>query len=297
VVFVENYEMDVASQLVLGVDVWLNNPRRPLEASGTSGMKAGANGAINVSVLDGWWDEAAAEHIGWSIGNGEVYDDPEVQDEIESSALYDLLEHEIVPLFYDRGRDGLPRGWIRMMKEAMKGICPVFNTNRMVAEYAERCYFPALSRGARLAANNQRGARDLTAWRKRVESEWPSLRVVEIRAENVSERAVGQTVTVSARVRLSALSPTDVQVQLYHGEVNSSGDLVDAESIPMALAEGGGDGTHWYRGEVPCLKTGHRGYTVRVLPSHPDLATPFLPGLIRWMTDPIRDDQRVSILV
>jgi starch phosphorylase len=124
------------------------------------------------------------------------------------------------------------------------------------------------------------------------------LRVAEIRTENVSERAVGQTVTVSARVRLGgALSPSDVQVQLYHGGVNQSGDLVEAESIPMALAEEGGEGTHWFRGEVPCLKTGHRGYTVRVLPAHPDLATPFLPGLIRWMTDPIRDDQRVSVLV
>jgi starch phosphorylase len=286
VVFVEDYDMDVAYHLLNGVDVWLNNPRRPLEASGTSGMKASLNGAINLSVPDGWWDEAAGRHLGWSIGAGEVYDDQETQDEIESGALYDLLEHEIVPLFYDRGRDGLPRGWIRMMKEALKGIGPVFNTHRMVAEYAERCYLPLASRAERLAADGGRAIRDLAAWRARVTSAWTAVQILEIQADEATERSVGDTVPVRARVSLGGLEAGDLLVQIYHGGVNAHGDLVDASAAPMRPAEPGPDGSQWFQGDVPCKRTGHRGFAVRVLPSHPDLVTSFLPGLIRWSSDP-----------
>jgi starch phosphorylase len=295
IVFVEDYDMDVATQLVTGVDVWLNNPRRPLEASGTSGMKASANGALNFSVLDGWWDEAASEQVGWSIGNGEVYDDTETQDEIESGAVYDLLEHEIVPLFYDRGRDGLPRTWIRMMKEAMKGICPIFNTNRMVAEYATRCYLPAAKRAAHLHAEKFRGAKELASWLQHARETWPSVRVLEIESANVTERSVGDSVPVRARVQLGGLAPEHLSVQIYHGEVDASGDLIDAQALPMTAAADGGGGTRWFEGEMPCSRTGHRGYAIRVIPANPELGTPFVSGLIRWSSDLAADPQSVPL--
>ena len=289
IVFLEDYDMEVAAQLVHGVDVWMNNPRRPLEASGTSGMKASANGALNCSVLDGWWDEAAAEGNGWSIGKGEVYHDQDIQDEIESSALYDLLEHEIVPLFYDRGRDGLPRGWIRMMKEAMKGITPVFSTARMVAEYAERAYLPAAERATKMSAGGWKRAKELAAWRSRVEAAWSSIRIHDIESPGEVERRVGETVPVRVRVTLGGLEPEDLRVELYHGEIDPAGEFVDAEAIPMKAAEAGPDGSRWFSGEVPCGRTGHRGFSVRVLPDHPDLANSFVPGLIRWSDEEVEN--------
>ncbi len=290
IVFVENYDMDVAAHLVHGVDVWLNTPRRPLEASGTSGMKASANGAINLSVLDGWWDEAAAEGNGWSIGKGEVYEDEQMQDEIESNALYDLLENEIIPLFYDRGRDGLPRGWIRMMKEAMSGITPVFCTARMVAEYAERAYVPAAARSARLHADGFRGVRDLAAWRQNALAAWEGVQIREIESPDAMERRVGEKVPVRALVSLGGLAPEDVTVQLYHGDVDLEGSLTDAVALPMTQAEEGPDGARWFSGRVPCSRTGHRGFAVRVLPGHPDLATSFVSGLIRWNDENENED-------
>jgi starch phosphorylase len=295
IVFIEDYDMDVAAHLVQGVDVWLNNPRRPLEASGTSGMKASANGALNMSVLDGWWDEAASAHNGWSIGAGEEYLDPEVQDDIESGAIYDLLEHEVIPLFFDRGRDGIPRGWVRMMKESIKGITPRFNTNRMVAEYANRFYFPGIERARRLREDGDQAVKALTAWKRRVAERWPELKIAEIEAADVSERAVGQTVPVRVRVTLAGLASHEVAVQLFHGEVDAQGEIVDAEAIPMASEADEGDGSVWFRGDVPCRRTGHRGYAVRVMPSHPLLAQPFLPGLIRWSSDRVGDGKREAV--
>jgi len=296
-VFVEDYDMETASHLVNGVDIWLNNPRRPLEASGTSGMKASLNGAINLSVPDGWWDEAAGRHLGWSIGTGETYEDQETQDQIESGALYDLLENEIVPLFYDRGRDGLPRGWIRMMKEAMKGICPMFNTHRMVAEYTERFYLPLAQRAGRLSADGWKVGRELAAWRSRVREAWSQVRFLEIVSDDVSERAVGQSVPVRTRIALGGMSPEDLRVEVCHGEVNPDGELVGIEAVALETAEPGEDGSHWFRGEIPCERTGHRGYALRALPRHPELVTSFLPGLIRWSSDPVGEGSPQPVLV
>ncbi len=166
-VFLEDYDINVARYMVQGVDVWLNNPRRPLEASGTSGMKAAANGALNVSILDGWWDEGYSPDLGWAIGSGETYGDPEEQDRVECEALYSLLENEIVPLFHDRDRGGLPRAWIAMMKASIRKLGAYFNTHRMVQEYTEASYLPAHRAGLRLSANDFSAARELTAWRER----------------------------------------------------------------------------------------------------------------------------------
>src|SRR5439155_2023782 len=165
VVFLEDYDINMARMLVQGVDVWLNNPRRPLEASGTSGMKVSCNGGLNLSILDGWWDEGHAQDNGWAIGAGEEYTDLTYQDDVESRAIYDLLEQEIVPLFYTRTSDGLPRGWLKAMKRTMTSLCPVFNTGRMVAEYVNTCYVPSAQRSKELTADNLSKSQQLAQWR------------------------------------------------------------------------------------------------------------------------------------
>ena len=179
IVFLEDYEMCVARTMVQGVDVWLNTPRRPMEASGTSGMKILANGGLNLSIPDGWWAEAYEPGVGWSIGKGEDYADPNEQDRLESLALYDLLEKEVVPLYYDRSTGDLPRAWISRIKNSIKTLCPVFNTNRMVGEYAEKFYFPAGKRFERMQADDHKVAKSLVSWKRTIGSHWNEISVIE----------------------------------------------------------------------------------------------------------------------
>ncbi|RJP25263.1 MAG: glycosyltransferase family 1 protein [Deltaproteobacteria bacterium] len=280
-VFIEDYDINVARYMVQGVDVWLNTPRRPLEASGTSGMKAAANGALNVSILDGWWDEGYSPDVGWAIGSGEVYDDAEEQDRVECEALYNLLENEIVPLFYERDRGGLPRAWIGMMKASMRKLGARFNTHRMVREYAELSYIPAHRGGARLSADNGAAARGLAAWRSRVRSAWPGvqLRVEEIRKHK--DMRVGDTVGVAVRLRLGTLAPADVAVEVRYGRYTAMGEVRDGTILP-ARHEGRDGDEEVYRVEIPCAGSGRYGFAARVLPRHPDLANPFTPLLLTW---------------
>ena len=293
IVFLEDYDMDVARYLVQGADVWLNTPRRPLEASGTSGMKAMANGALNLSVLDGWWDEAwsfsagSDEPVGWAIGSGETYTDPAYQDQVEGEALYDLLEHDLIPMFYDRARDGLPRRWIDRMKTSISLLSPYFNTHRMVREYTERFYLPAASHYQRLTQDRLSGARALAAWKEQVEQAWPEVRVVEVNGESPAQLQVGSSIQVQAKVHLGALTPKDVRVELYLGRVDASGEIVGAGVTPMQSTGSDEQGdTLFEASSVPCQESGLHGYTVRVLPSHPDMVTRFLPGLIAWADKP-----------
>ncbi len=284
IVFLEDYDMTMARYLTSGSDVWLNTPRRPLEASGTSGMKAGMNGVLNCSVLDGWWAEAYAKHgpsIGWAIGSGEMYADEELQDQIESEALYDLLEREIVPEFYQRGRDGLPREWIRMMKASMRTVGMEFSSHRMLKEYSERFYFPALENSRRLAAAGLAPAKDLSAYLEKARRAWHSVAVADLRtdAKPVMER--GDKVEVSAVVELGALSPAEVTVELYHGPLSNRDEIAKPERLEMTHGERRGTGWE-YRVKVACLLTGKQGYAVRVIPKHPALVESFVPGLVRW---------------
>lgn len=306
-VFLEEYDMAVARYLVQGSDVWLNTPRRPREASGTSGMKAAANGALNLSTLDGWWDEAwsdfrmrvsdcgtrqlpSALHIpqseitiGWAIGHGETYDDPNYQDQVEAAALYELLEQDVVPTFYDRGSDGLPRRWIARMKASISSLCPFFNTHRMVREYTERFYLPAAARCRQFAADDMACARSLAAWKARVQANWAQVNIEAVEDLSPPVLKVGSQVHVRARVHLGSLGPDDVRVELYLGRVNAGGEIVEASATPMQPAGKDGDGTYLFEASaVPCPRSGLHGFTVRVLPYHPDLVTPFLPGLIVW---------------
>src|SRR5262249_25149818 len=198
IVFIEDYDINVARYLVQGVDVWLNNPRRPLEASGTSGMKVSCNGGLNLSVLDGWWVEGHKLDNGWAIGAGEEYQDLHYQDEVESRAIYDLLEQEITPLFYQRGTDGLPGGRIRPTKRSMSSLSAYFNTNRMVQEYLEKCYIPSSERHGALAADDMKRARQLAAWRKALGQSWSHVRIETVEAHGKDPMHVGGRLEVKA---------------------------------------------------------------------------------------------------
>ena len=289
-VFLEDYDMAVARSLVQGCDVWLNSPLRPLEASGTSGMKALANGALNVSTLDGWWDEAweiaAAKgtFVGWAIGRGETYENIEYQDQVEAAALYDLLESEIVPAFYDRSADGLPRRWIAYMKSSVATLSHSFNTQRMVKDYTADFYSTAHDRCRRLLAGGAESARELAAWFSRVEQAWANVRVEAVDAVGDGEIHVGDQISVRTRVRLGGLAPEEVAVELYLGRLNADEEIADATTIRMGpVGQAQQEGTYIFEAkQVPCHRSGRNGYTVRIRPFHADEARPFLPGLIRW---------------
>jgi glycogen phosphorylase len=280
-VFLENYDINVARYMVQGVDVWLNTPRRPLEASGTSGMKAAANGGLNVSVLDGWWCEGYSPDVGWAVGSGEVYTDPEEQDQVECDALYNLLENEILPLFYDRDKGGLPRGWIGMMKASMRKLGAGFNTARMVQEYTEHFYLPAHRAGSRLAKEAFASAKELTAWRSRVAAEWSrvSLRVDGAKASE--DLLVGSRFAVTVRASLGALSADDVAVEISYGMLDPAGEVRNGAVIG-ARHEGREGSEEIFRAEIPCRASGRFGFAARVIPRHPDLVNPLTPLLLTW---------------
>ncbi len=283
IVFLEDYDMGVARYIVQGVDVWLNNPRRPLEASGTSGMKVACNGGLNLSVLDGWWVEGHETTNGWAIGHGEEYTDLTYQDDVESRAIYDLLEQEIVPLFYTRSSDGIPRGWLKMMKRTILSIGPVFSTGRMVAEYMEKCYAPSIDRFEKLTRGGLSRATKLARWREGMRRGWPKIRVENVEAKGADPMHVGAALEVRARVDLGPFAPDDVEVQLFHGVLDSMGDIANPESVTMEQDSAALRGNVWlFTGTIPCQTSGQHGYAVRVLPRHADLAHPFEPGLLCW---------------
>lgn len=281
IVFIEDYDMNVARMLVQGVDVWLNNPLRPLEASGTSGMKSAVNGGINASVLDGWWAEAYDGEVGWAIGGGEEYDDYETSERVECEALYHLLESEIVPLFYERSKDAVPRGWVEKMKISMSRLAPVFNTHRMVQGYHDEAYAPLARRHQALSANAQARARSLSDYKRRVESQWER---VGVRSVDASERelTVGDTFTVRAVVSLGDLKPEEVQVQVFAGPLNMRGEVVDGVPKPMSPGKPESDGTVIFETRMSPETSGRFGFGVRVVPHHPDLVHSFGWVPVRW---------------
>ena len=282
IVFLEDYDMDTARCLVQGTDVWLTTPRRPLEASGTSGMKAVLNGALHLSVLDGWWSEGYGPEYGWAIGSGEEYADPDQQDQVEAQSLYALLETDVAPLFYERGADGLPRGWIGRMKSSIQALAPRFSTHRMVQQYTQTLYLPAAERFRHLAADGLAAATDLARWKQRLHRGWDHVRVADTRADLPKRVQVGDTVTVRAWVEVGTIPLDDLRVELIHGAVTAHGQLTNTSTLEM-LAEAPGRGSAAvFQAAIPCQASGACGYTVRVLPQHPDLAHSAEMGLVRW---------------
>jgi starch phosphorylase len=281
IVFLEDYNMYVGHTLVSGSDLWLNTPRRPLEACGTSGMKALANGSLHLSVLDGWWDEGYHRNCGWAVGHGEVYQDHGAQDDIESRDLYNLLEEEVVPVFYQRGRDGIPRGWVEKMRAGLRHLVPIFNSHRMVQEYVSRYYLPCSRRFNTLCGDDFAGAKDLAAWRQKMMTSWHEVSVAEVASSDDLERPVGQDVEIVARVRLGALSPEDITVEAYYGRLDQNGDFTERETAPLEPVNSV-DGLYTFRGRIPCQETGRFGCTVRIMPSHKRLENRFVMGLVTW---------------
>jgi len=282
VVFLEDYDLDIARHMVQGVDVWLNTPRRPLEACGTSGMKAVANGALHLSVLDGWWDEGYDREIGWAIGSGEEYEDHGLQDELESRALYDILEKDVIPLFYDRGPDGLPRRWLAMMKASLNKLCPMFNTHRMVEEYWDRSYLPAAERGIHLMGKDWGDLKALASWREKIMYNWGNVAIREVRMEPLSEIEVGRTYHVEAEIFLGELSPEDVMVEAYYGKLNPSSQYMSRLTHIMNPVTVAGDDHHKYVCDIQFEDAGHFGINIRVTPNHPDPESRHGMGLVIW---------------
>jgi starch phosphorylase len=266
-----------------GVDCWLNTPRRPLEASGTSGMKSAANGGLNISIPDGWWCEAEGlGENGWSIGRGEMYENPDEQDIVESEMLYELLEQEIVPMFYERGTDGLPRRWVMRMKNAIRTINPIFNTQRMVQEYTDRFYVPATQRRIVLREDERARSKALAEWKKKVRACWPHVRFAAMDSGPLDGLPYGSDLEVTADLYLDKLATGDVTVEVYYGNVDSYGRIHEGRHAPMELDESLKDGVHRFKGSIYCDKTGQQGFTVRVMPNHPDLAGKHETALITW---------------
>jgi starch phosphorylase len=284
VVFIPNYDMHVSRLMVAGCDVWLNTPRRPREASGTSGMKAAMNGLPNFSVLDGWWDEADYVRTGWAIGHGEDYDDLEYQDDVEANALYDLLEQEIAPLFYNRDAEDLPRGWIAKMKDAIRLNCPTFNTTRMVREYAERAYFKVSDRYRTMVTNHFAPAKELAHWKTHLFEHWYDIKIDSVDISDQADIQVDQVVGVKARINLGALNPLDIQVELYQGVVNAAGEI--ANGVPVVMDYQGQDPQQAeisiYTVNIAYSNSGLHGISLRVLPKHDYLSSLYEAGLILW---------------
>jgi len=284
VVFLENYDINVARYLVQGVDVWLNTPRRGMEASGTSGMKVLSNGGLNLSILDGWWCEgyAAPECVGWAIGQGESYSDKKYEEEVESRALYNILEKEVIPTFYDRGADHLPRKWIRLMKNSIKYISAKFATARMVAEYTERFYLPCSQRWHKFNDDNMAKAKELADWKESIRDRWSEVEVGKVDILTKQELQVGSSLEVRCQIKLGSIDPGDVIAELYYGPIDSAGTIQNGQAVAMEAAGKGSDGNYIFNGFVPCRYTGQCGFAVRIMPNHRELSNKYETGLILW---------------
>ena len=284
IIFLEDYDINIARYLVQGCDIWLSNPRRLREASGTSGMKAGINGVINISILDGWWSEAYAHEIGWAIGSGEDYEKENEQDTIESDDLYELLEKEIVPLFYDTGGNGLPRKWIAHMKESMTAVCKQYNTDRMVSDYGTKFYRPCAIQWQELIEDDFALAKQQSAWKSYLKQNWSGIHIDNVKMESDKEIKVGDSITVTIQIQLGVLKPEDVAVEIYEGTLHTAHreTIIGANSIHTDCVEDHGNGSYTFKGSIICRTSGLHGYSVRVLPKHDDPNMHYIPGLITW---------------
>jgi starch phosphorylase len=284
-VFLEDYDMVLAKHMVQGGDVWLNNPRRPLEACGTSGMKAMVNGVINFSTLDGWWDEAwlPDNSVGFAIGKGEEYEDLAYQDFVESQTLFNILENDVVPDFYERGQGSIPRSWVSRMRKALTELGPVYNSHRMVEDYALKGYEPAGSNYDTLVAGDFTAAKELAAWRMDLMTKWHDIAIREVRATKTRQVFVDQAIEVEVEVFLGGLEPTDLTVEAYCGPLTKDGRFASRWTSRLEHASALEQGWHLFKGSTSSGQAGTFGYTVRILPHHPLLLDPHSLGLIHWV--------------
>ncbi len=287
IVFLPDYDMAMARALVQGCDVWLNNPLRPLEACGTSGMKSALNGGLNLSIRDGWWDEWYDGADGWSIPSADGVEDPERRDELESNALYELLAHTVAPRFYDTGQDGLPRRWLEMVGHTLRALGPRVQASRMVRDYVEELYVAA-ARASRALGDGPdalsqpvpfAAARDLAAWKRRVIRAWGGVRIEHVESED-GDQGPGASLVVRATVALGELSPDDVNVEVVYGRVGDEDEIISPAVSSLELEAGPEDGVARFAGKAELGRPGPFGYTLRVVPRHPLLASDAELGLV-----------------
>lgn len=268
IVFLEDYDMVIARFMVKGCDVWLNTPIRPMEASGTSGMKAALNGTLNFSILDGWWDEAYNGSNGFCIGRGEEYTNYEEQEIIESGALYDVLEQQIIPMFYNRKQGNrLPDKWVAFMKNSIRTIAGNFSSQRMIKDYTNIFYIPALKNYQNLILNNGAKAVKLKEWKDKIRNQWDTVDIISVQMKENGEYYVGKPISVQAMVSLGNLTPDDVDVQVYYGTINSNNEIEKPNFVSLSLNNSQGN-IHNYEGTYICSNTGKQGFTIRILPKH-----------------------------
>jgi glycogen phosphorylase len=279
IAFLPDYDIGMARYLYWGVDVWLNNPLRPLEACGTSGMKASLNGALNLSILDGWWAEWFDGENGWAIPSADGVTDPDRRDDVEAMALYDLIEHQVAPRFYDRDEGGAPGRWVQMVRHTLKTLGPKVVATRMVRDYVQMLYAPAAQAASRLAAGDYKAARDLADWRQTVLTAWPGVTVLHVDSQVEGDPELGSALRLRAEVALNGLNPAELDVQAVYGGIDGEDRLVDVSTVSL-VAVGPVDGTSRFEGDVPLERTGTFGYTVRVLPRSDLLVTPAELGLV-----------------
>lgn len=285
VILLENYNMALARRLVQSVDVWLNNPRVPMEASGTSGMKACINGVLNLSVLDGWWKEGYNGKNGWAIGTDAVYENEFYQDNADSESLYEILEKSLAPLYYDRNEKGVPVKWVKMMKESVKSLAAEYSTHRMVQEYAGRLYIPSIKRISNIIAEGYEPVRRLVQWKQAVKDNWQHISIAgrrpTINSENMPAVS-GEKISLEAVVTLGSLKPEDVSVELYFGIMDSTGRIERGEFVPMQFVEETSPGTYRNKAELVLMDGGEYGYNFRIIPHKEELADKFELRLVKW---------------
>ncbi|MEO7130355.1 MAG: alpha-glucan family phosphorylase [Dermatophilaceae bacterium] len=282
IVFLPNYDIAMAQHLYPGCDIWLNNPLRPLEACGTSGMKAALNGGLNLSILDGWWDEWFDGRNGWAIPTADGVEDPDRRDDIEAAALYDLIENNVSAEYYDVDATGLPHNWISRVTHTLTTLGPKVLASRMVQDYTEQLYCPATEAGRSLAGTDFAGAKELADYKRRVRAAWPNVKVDHVEPSGLSDSPqIGDILHVRAYVDLAGLGADEVEVQIVHGRVSESDELRDTESVPLELIESFDDGRHEFGGEQALTRTGSFGYSIRIVPKHRSLATSAELGLAR----------------
>jgi glycogen phosphorylase len=280
-VFVDDYDIAVARALYQGADVWLNNPRRPQEACGTSGMKTALNGGLNLSILDGWWHEMFDGENGWAISSAEDVEDLERRDQLEAGALFDLLERQVVPLFYETYGGPVPRRWLKKVRKSLASLAPKVTASRMVADYVERLYEPTAARTEDLSADGLTRARALAAWKQRVAEAWHGVHVDRVEGDGAAAE-LGGSRTVEAVVSLGSLAADDVDVQLVHGPVGQGDELTERSCVSMR-PDGPADDDHArYVGSFRCERAGRYGFTVRIVPRDPDLVGNSELGLAAW---------------
>jgi len=282
-VFVEDYDTYIGRRLTQGVDLWLNNPLRPLEASGTSGMKLPPNGGLNLSVLDGWWCESYNGKNGWAIGAEITDGSVEFQNEVDTASLFHILETQVVPLYYAKPDGRLPIAWLQLMRESIRSVTPVFNTQRMVQEYSELMYKPAAAAAARLGANGAAKAQEVSAWKKQIRQLWGQVRINDVKIVNPDRInvLVGDSLAVEARVHLGDLSPEFVRVQVYVGEALDN-QIARPITVDLSECKKSTDGDYIYGGAIHAPESGAYGFNVRVIPTHPSLTQAHELRLITW---------------